>query len=254
MNRILLSLLLFISVSGFSHSLSAGPPDEFESLLLSYPDNIKNVTSDYITWNDGSRMLIRGFFSIFDSMRAAQHKVDLTIGTLSRDDIKNDTMEPFLRKMYGNSPEEVTKNLVTIYWMPKVFGKKYPMRVTRVNGVDKKLMRISAALEKLPPEFHKYVDKPASSYYWRNVAKENYLSLHSFGIAVDINVKYSNYWLWDWEKAKRDGTPFRLPKNQIPMEIVEIFAKEGFVWGGRWYHYDTMHFEYRPELFMIGKA
>jgi hypothetical protein len=21
------------------------------------------------------------------------------------------------------------------------------------------------------------------------------------------------------------------------------------VWGGRWYHYDTMHFEYRPELF-----
>ncbi|MBP9613702.1 MAG: M15 family metallopeptidase, partial [Sulfurospirillum sp.] len=25
--------------------------------------------------------------------------------------------------------------------------------------------------------------------------------------------------------------------------------KYGFVWGGRWYHYDTMHFEYRPELF-----
>ncbi|MDP3291618.1 MAG: M15 family metallopeptidase, partial [Sulfuricurvum sp.] len=22
----------------------------------------------------------------------------------------------------------------------------------------------------------------------------------------------------------------------------------GFIWGGRWYHYDTMHFEYRPEL------
>ena len=28
-----------------------------------------------------------------------------------------------------------------------------------------------------------------------------------------------------------------------------IFEKYGFVWGGRWYHYDTMHFEYRPELF-----
>jgi len=22
-----------------------------------------------------------------------------------------------------------------------------------------------------------------------------------------------------------------------------------FIWRGRWYHYDTMHFEYRPELF-----
>jgi hypothetical protein len=24
--------------------------------------------------------------------------------------------------------------------------------------------------------------------------------------------------------------------------------RRSFVWGGRWYHYDTMHFEYRPEL------
>ena len=22
----------------------------------------------------------------------------------------------------------------------------------------------------------------------------------------------------------------------------------GFIWGGKWYHYDTMHFEFRPEL------
>ena len=32
------------------------------------------------------------------------------------------------------------------------------------------------------------------------------------------------------------------------MEVVEIFEKYGFIWGGKWYHYDTMHFEYRPEL------
>jgi peptidoglycan LD-endopeptidase CwlK len=32
------------------------------------------------------------------------------------------------------------------------------------------------------------------------------------------------------------------------MEIVKIFEKYGFIWGGKWYHYDTMHFEYRPEL------
>jgi peptidoglycan L-alanyl-D-glutamate endopeptidase CwlK len=31
-------------------------------------------------------------------------------------------------------------------------------------------------------------------------------------------------------------------------EIVRIFEKHGFVWGGKWYHYDTMHFEYRPEI------
>ena len=34
----------------------------------------------------------------------------------------------------------------------------------------------------------------------------------------------------------------------MPQKIVDAFEAEGFVWGGRWYHYDTMHFEYRPEL------
>jgi hypothetical protein len=28
-----------------------------------------------------------------------------------------------------------------------------------------------------------------------------------------------------------------------------VFEAERFIWGGKWYHYDTMHFEYRPELF-----
>ena len=33
-----------------------------------------------------------------------------------------------------------------------------------------------------------------------------------------------------------------------PTEIVAIFEKHGFIWGGKWYHFDTMHFEFRPEL------
>ena len=37
-------------------------------------------------------------------------------------------------------------------------------------------------------------------------------------------------------------------QEQMPREIVDIFERHGFIWGGKWYHYDTMHFEYRPEL------
>jgi hypothetical protein len=40
--------------------------------------------------------------------------------------------------------------------------------------------------------------------------------------------------------------------DQLAAKIAErpdvIFEKHGFIWGGKWYHYDTMHFEYRPEL------
>ncbi|MBK7265510.1 MAG: M15 family metallopeptidase [Ignavibacteriales bacterium] len=46
-------------------------------------------------------------------------------------------------------------------------------------------------------------------------------------------------------KGKDGSIKFR---NSIPVEIVHIFEKHGWIWGGRWYHYDTMHFEYRPEI------
>ena len=72
------------------------------------------------------------------------------------------------------------------------------------------------------------------------------LSAHSYGIAIDINVKYSNFWLWSNPgKSEKDQIVY---KNRIPREIVEIFERHGFISGTRWYHYDTMHFEFRPEL------
>ncbi|MDY2825712.1 MAG: M15 family metallopeptidase, partial [Treponema sp.] len=33
-----------------------------------------------------------------------------------------------------------------------------------------------------------------------------------------------------------------------PQEIIDIFASEGFIWGGTWAVWDNMHFEYHPEL------
>ena len=61
--------------------------------------------------------------------------------------------------------------------------------------------------------------------------------------AIDINGKYANYWRW---ALNNRGEPKWI--SQIPIQIVQIFEKHGFIWGGYWYHYDTMHFEYRPEF------
>ena len=38
-----------------------------------------------------------------------------------------------------------------------------------------------------------------------------------------------------------------------PEAVIKSFEKQGFVWGGTWDEYDTMHFEYRPELIELGK-
>jgi len=37
--------------------------------------------------------------------------------------------------------------------------------------------------------------------------------------------------------------------HTIPWQVVEAFEAEGFIWGGKWNHFDCMHFEYRPEFF-----
>ena len=38
-----------------------------------------------------------------------------------------------------------------------------------------------------------------------------------------------------------------------PKEVVKVFEKYGFIWGGKWHNYDTIHFEYRPELIIYNK-
>jgi len=74
------------------------------------------------------------------------------------------------------------------------------------------------------------------------VADTGKMSMHSYGAAIDLNLAVSDYWFWQKHVSK---IAYR---NRMPAEIVEIFERHGFIWGGKWYHFDTMHFEYRPEL------
>jgi hypothetical protein len=136
----------------------------------------------------------------------------------------------------------VEKNLVTIPWMPKSGGK--PLPVSRINGVAERLKQVSEELESLPENIRKFAYPSAGTYNCRVVADTGIRSAHAWGIAVDLNTDYSDYWLWAGKKGAKE-IPY---KNRIPREIVAVFEKHGFIWGGRWGHYDTMHFEYRPEL------
>lgn len=148
--------------------------------------------------------------------------------------------EELFKKMYGNTENEVRKNIVSVDW----FGQKIPF--TKVNGASEQLKKVASDLALLS-HCRKYLTN-ASSFYWRKVRGANRQSAHSYGIAIDISTTYSNYWLWSNPKcSETDKIQY---ENKIPMEIVKVFENHGFIWGGRWYHYDTMHFEYRPEFFV----
>ncbi len=148
-----------------------------------------------------------------------------------------------MRSLYGDTEAMAKATLRKVEW----FGRSLP--VTTRHGVDVALESVRDDLKKSPKKIRKYLVKPGGSFSWRVIAGTDRLSVHSFGAAIDINTKYTDYWRW------AGGQPGDVPiyKNKIPKEIVEVFERHDFIWGGKWYHFDTMHFEYRPELIAIGK-
>ncbi|HEY4322729.1 MAG TPA: M15 family metallopeptidase [Mucilaginibacter sp.] len=154
--------------------------------------------------------------------------------------------EDFFIRMYGHNESEVKKNLTEIIWCPKLVGQR--ISVTKINGVDKKLIQISKELDG-HPELKKYLTDIGGTFTWRNINGTNRHSMHSFGMTIDINTTYSDYWQWSC-KCTDENAAVKY-KNRIPQIIVNTFEKYGFIWGGKWYHFDTMHFEYRPELLDI---
>lgn len=144
----------------------------------------------------------------------------------------------FLAKTYGANEKEVKDNLIDVIWLKDFEAKK--LKFNAKNGAAKALNNVSNELNELAktnPEILPLL-KDSGTFKWRLIAKTSRASAHSYGIAIDINVKNSSYWQWDTHY-----------KNTLPPQVVHIFEKHKFIWGGRWRHFDTMHFEYRPELF-----
>ena len=117
-----------------------------------------------------------------------------------------------------------------------------PVRVHRkiasaLARVEQRLIQARAADPRLAP----FLRHLSGGFAQRKIAGTDRTSAHAFGIAVDLDSSQSEYWRW------QRIAPLRW-HNRIPQAIVDAFEAEGFIWGGRWYHYDTMHFEYRPEL------
>ncbi|MGL4985762.1 MAG: M15 family metallopeptidase [Treponemataceae bacterium] len=89
-------------------------------------------------------------------------------------------------------------------------------------------------------------------YNWRSIARTNKRSNHSYGLAIDLVFKGFDRIpsFWDWERVRNDKW-LTIPQRQLwqpPAVVIDFFKEEGFIWGGSWNLYDTMHFEYRPEL------
>jgi hypothetical protein len=95
-----------------------------------------------------------------------------------------------------------------------------------------------------------------TGWNWRNIAGSASRSFHSYGAAVDLLMKtetgMETYWQWTAAKGIDWRTVPAAKKQNPPITVIRAFEDQGFIWGGRWSRYDTMHFEYHPELLILG--
>lgn len=92
-------------------------------------------------------------------------------------------------------------------------------------------------------------------FNWRDIAGTTARSYHSYGLAVDLIPKrYRGHPYWQWALDQGVTRWWEIPYEKrwmIPTPIVQAFERHGFIWGGKWRFFDTMHFEYRPEVLLL---
>ena len=105
-------------------------------------------------------------------------------------------------------------------------------------------------------------DNNTSGFNHRNVEGSHALSLHAYGLAIDVNPRQNPY-------ARQDGSGMLLsvsppssinyvsrlqsfadPRLGTAESVIDLFAEHGFpIWGGRWRHdVDYQHFAVRRDL------
>ncbi len=146
-----------------------------------------------------------------------------------------------LTEVYGSSKKTIESKLTKV----KVGYNNYGFNMSNsaansLQVVMKELTHLSQRNENV----RKCLLPCSGTFNYRVISGTNRLSPHAFGIAIDLASDKRDYWKW----ASKESGEKRLASYSS--ELVKIFENNGFVWGGKWSHFDILHFEYRPEIIL----
>lgn len=230
------------------------------SLMLSYPEFIVNVEKGdndliYCVCKSGKKILYDDKKQKTQDQKFAsadlQDVLEQYYPLEKTNEIFDKSFDPgrtrnyaLLNEVYGSSRQSIEKNLKSL---------KYGYTNYQFNSQNNANTSLESALKEVMPLASSRGDigailYPASgTYNYRQISGTGLLSAHAFGIAIDLKSDPRDYWKWGTiEKAKKRV-------SEYPSELVEAFENNGFVWGGKWGHFDILHFEYRPEIILKAK-
>ncbi|MFA6941076.1 MAG: M15 family metallopeptidase [Clostridiaceae bacterium] len=225
-------------------------------LMMSYPEYVIDVNKGdngnvYIIMKSGKKILYDDKIEKSFEQKLANPDLQDTLEQIYPLNSVNDLMEKnfdpgrfrnyeLLTEVYGSSRKQVEKNLVNV-----TAGGSF--QFNKNNKASDSLKRAMKELQVLAGQNKKIAGciYPCSgTYNYRTIAGTNRLSPHSFGNTIDLARDKRDYWKW----ATEDQGKQRL--QSYPNEIPEAFEKNNFIWGGKWNHFDILHYEYRPEIIL----
>lgn len=215
-----------------------------DDLVAAYPEALIRHDGRMLSWRSGPPTPIgdlkgtRGTSAILDAPEIADifaWRYPLGSAAAPYGDPGRPRPHTFFARLYGDCRAGgVARDLVPVRW---VGG--HTIRFTRIAGAATALESVARDLERLGPSAAPYLWPTAGSYNCRTIAGTGTLSMHSYGAAIDLNSHYGAYWRWG---------PRPSAAGSIPPAVIQAFERHGFIWGGKWAHFDSFHFEYRPEL------
>lgn len=134
------------------------------------------------------------------------------------------------------------------------------LQVTVHKAIREPLARVEQRLAKVranDPVLDAFLKglRRLEGYNWRDIAGTQSRSNHAYGTAIDLIPRSyggrNPYWLWAPQDSPGWYRTAWSRRWQPDPELVRAFEAEGFVWGGKWLLFDTIHFEYRPEIFIL---
>ena len=147
---------------------------------------------------------------------------------------------------FGRTEEKVKKQLVNV----NILGKSYPVHKKAKDAFEK----VAAAISSSPDsnvKNYKITEEASGTFNWRcqmtlkkiepspkppECKGGRAMSIHSWGLAIDINPKRNPF------EKRKEG---KACTKDIPDEVIKIFKDNGFEWGGEFSSCDTMHFQWR---------
>lgn len=228
-------------------------------MMLAYPDLVSGVElidqKAYLVMNSGSTFLYddettksydeKINHADLQDMLELPYVLDDTTGIKpENDDAGRFRVYPFFDEVYGFTQEVTSSNLVHV-----TYGAQ-TLRFTKIAGASLALQQASdqaAALVLEDPNIKDYLYPSSGTYNYRVISGTTILSMHAYGIALDMHYDAQDYWQW--------ANPIKAQARLLvyPKAIVKIFEANGFIWGGKWNHFDIVHYEYRPEIILKAK-